>query len=275
MSFCTLLRDFGKSKIYTALAYKIHNNPPTAYEAKTIHQILDNKAIVTEKQLEHWQWIASYYMCSLGEVMRAAMPNAFIIESETIISKVEDTSVNDSDLKDEEFLIYEALQHQSSLKIQDVISILDKKRVLPIINSLVEKGIVQLQEEIYQKYTPKLVRYVRVHEQYKSEGKLQELLELLNRAKKQREVVLTLFQIETTSNKAIKVTELVEQSGSSTSIIKALIDKEILDEYQEEFEELGGEHIDLVDSLNDHPDWIIGLSDLVRAQVVEKQSSVV
>lgn len=222
---------FGKSKIYTALAYKIHNNPPTAYEAKTIHQILDNKAIVTENQLEHWQWIANYYMCSLGEVMRAAMPNAFIIESETIISKVEDTSVNDSDLKDEEFLIYEALQHQSSLKIQDVISILDKKRVLPIINSLVEKGIVQLQEEIYQKYTPKLVRYVRVHEQYKSEGKLQELLELLNRAKKQREVVLTLFQIETTSNKAIKVTELVEQSGSSTSIIKALIDKEILDEY--------------------------------------------
>ena len=222
---------FGKSKIYTALAYKIHNNPPTAYEAKTIHQILDNKAIVTEKQLEHWQWIASYYMCSLGEVMRAAMPNAFIIESETIISKVEDTSVNESDLKDEEFLIYEALQHQSSLKIQDVISILDKKRVLPIINSLVEKGIVQLQEEIYQKYRPKLVRYVRLQEHYKSEKKLQELLEILSRAKKQREVVLTLFQIETTSNKAIKVTELVEQSGSSTSIIKALIDKEILDEY--------------------------------------------
>jgi ferrochelatase len=50
---------------------------------------------------------------------------------------------------------------------------------------------------------------------------------------------------------------------------------EILDEYQEEFEELGGEHIDLVESLNDHPDWIIGMSDLVRAQVVEKQSSVV
>ena len=169
---------FGKSKIYTALAYKIHNNPPTAYESKTIHQILDNKAIVTEKQLEHWQWIASYYMCSLGEVMRAAMPNAFIIESETIISKVEDTSVNESDLKDEEFLIYEALQHQSSLKIQDVITILDKKRVLPIINSLVEKGIVQLQEEIYQKYRPKLVRYVRLQEHYKSEKKLQELLEI-------------------------------------------------------------------------------------------------
>ncbi|ARV08171.1 primosomal protein N' [Winogradskyella sp. PC-19] len=222
---------FGKSKIYTALAYKIHNKPPIAYEAKTIHQILDDKPLVTEKQLEHWQWIASYYMCSLGEVMRAAIPNAFIIESETIISKVEDAIVNDSELKDEEFLIYEALHHQSSLKIQDVISILDKKRVLPIINGLVEKGIIQLQEEIYQKYTPKLVRYVRLHEHHKSEDKLQKLLELLNRAKKQRDVVLTLFQLEATSQKAIKVTELVEKSGASSAIIKTLIDKKILEEY--------------------------------------------
>ncbi|MEM6967098.1 MAG: ferrochelatase, partial [Bacteroidota bacterium] len=43
---------------------------------------------------------------------------------------------------------------------------------------------------------------------------------------------------------------------------------EISDEYQEEFEEMGGEHIDLVESLNDDPDWISALSELVRAQVV-------
>ncbi|MBT8245074.1 MAG: primosomal protein N' [Winogradskyella sp.] len=222
---------FGKSKIYTALVYKIHKTPPTAYEAKTIHQILDDKPLVTTMQLKHWEWISSYYMCSLGEVMRAAMPNAFIIESETIVSRIEDSIVEDSELKDEEFLIYEALQHQSSLKIQDVVSILDKKRVLPIINSLVEKGVVKLGEEIYQKYTPKLVRYVRLHPNHKSEEKLQELLELLSRAKKQREAVLSLFQMEVVTKKPIKVSELVSQSGASSSVIKALIDKNILEEY--------------------------------------------
>ncbi|WP_299117844.1 primosomal protein N' [uncultured Winogradskyella sp.] len=222
---------FGKSKIYTALVYKIHNNPPTAYDAKTIHQILDEKPLVTNTQLEHWQWISSYYMCSLGEVMRAAMPNAFILESETIISKVEDTEVKDSELKDDEFLIYEALMHQSSLKIQDIVSILDRKRVLPIINTLVERGVVQLQEEIYQKYTPKLIRYVRLHPNHKTEEKLQGLLELLSRAKKQREVVLSLFQMEAMSNQPIKVSELATQSGASSAIIKALIDKNILEEY--------------------------------------------
>jgi primosomal protein N' (replication factor Y) len=222
---------FGKSKIYTALAYKIHNNPPAAYEAKTIHQILDEKPVVTEKQLQHWKWIADYYMCSIGEVLRAAMPNAFILESETIISKNEKLDIKDSELKDDEFLIYEALQHQSSLKIQDVISILDKKRVLPVIKSLVEKGVLNLQEELYEKYQPKLVRYVKLHQNHKSQQKLQELLELLSRAPKQREVILSLFTLEALSKGPIKVSELVERSGTSSAIVKTLIDKNILEEY--------------------------------------------
>ena len=222
---------FGKSKIYTALVYKIHQNPPTAYEAKTIHQILDEKPVVTEIQLKHWEWIASYYMCSIGEVMRAAMPNAFMLESETIISKNENVEINDSELKDDEFLIYEALQHQSSLKIQDVISILDKKRVLPVINGLVEKGVLYLQEELYEKYQPKLVRYVKLHKHHKSEKNLQELLGLLSRAPKQREVILALFTMEASVKQPVKVSELAERSGASTSIIKTLIDKEVLEEY--------------------------------------------
>lgn len=222
---------FGKSKIYTALAFKIHNNPPLAYDAKTIHQILDEEPVVTESQLKHWEWIASYYMCSTGEVMRAAMPNAFLLESETIISKNEKADVNDSELKDDEFLIYEALHHQTSLKIQDVVSILDKKRVLPIINGLVKKGVLNLQEELYEKYQPKLVRYVKLHEHHKSEKQLQELLDDLSRAPKQREVLLTLFTIEASENKPIKVSELVKRSGASSATVKTLIDKAILEEY--------------------------------------------
>ncbi|WP_299107417.1 primosomal protein N' [uncultured Winogradskyella sp.] len=222
---------FGKSKIYTALVYTIHQNPPTAYDAKTIHQILDDSPVITKNQLKHWEWIANYYMCSIGEVLRAAMPNAFLLESETVISKNEKVTINESELKDEEFLIYEALQRQSSLKISDVVSILDKKRVLPIINGLVEKGVLNLQEELYEKYTPKLVRYVKLHHNHKSQEKLQELLEELSRAPKQREVILSLFTMEASIKQPIKVSDLSERSGASTSIIKTLIDKQILEEY--------------------------------------------
>lgn len=222
---------FGKSKIYTALVYTIHQNPPTAYDAKTIHQILDDSPVITKNQLKHWEWIANYYMCSIGEVLRAAMPNAFLLESETVISKNEKVTINESELKDEEFLIYEALQRQSSLKISDVVSILDKKHVLPIINGLVEKGVLNLQEELYEKYTPKLVRYVKLHHNHKSQEKLQELLEELSRAPKQREVILSLFTMEASIKQPIKVSDLSERSGASTSIIKTLIDKQILEEY--------------------------------------------
>jgi len=223
---------FGKSKIYTALVYKIHKNPPTAYEAKTIHQILDEVPIVTQTQIKHWEWIAKYYMCSIGEVMRAAMPNAFLLESETIISKNETRIIEDSKLNDDEFLIYEALQHQSSLKINDVVSILDKKRVLPVINTLVEKGILNLQQELYEKYKPKMVRYVKLHDAYKSQNKLQGLLEQISsNATKQREVILTLFTLEGSEKKPIKVSELSKRSGASSTVIKTLIDKSILEDY--------------------------------------------
>ena len=76
---------FGKSKIYTALAYRVHQNTPEAYEPKEIYQILDEQPVVTQVQLKHWEWVAKYYMCTLGEVVRSALPSAFMLESETLI----------------------------------------------------------------------------------------------------------------------------------------------------------------------------------------------
>ncbi|QHI35621.1 Primosomal protein N' [Kordia antarctica] len=222
---------FGKSKVYTALVYKIHQEAPETYEAKEIQQILDEEPIISPQQLKHWEWISSYYMASLGEVFRSAVPSAFLLESETIISKHENCDVDENSLKDDEFLIFEALQHQSLLKIQEISKILDKKNVLPVLTRLIDKKVIQVYEEIYEQYKPKLVRYVKLHAKYESEKSLQELLETLNRAKKQREVILTLFSISATAKKPIKVKELATQSKASSAIIKALIDKEILEEY--------------------------------------------
>lgn len=230
---------FGKSKIYTALVFNVHQQKPLAYDAKEIHQILDDAPITTPQQLKHWQWIADYYMCTLGDVLRAALPNSFLLESETIITKNLDKSINDEELKDEEFLVYEALHHQSSLKIHDLVSILDKKNVFPIINALLDKEAIMLQEEVYEKYKPKMVRYVKLNGAYSDQAKLQHLLEELSRAPKQREVVMTLFSISAKTKQPVKITELTEASGASAAIIKTLIDKQILDEYQIQEDRVG------------------------------------
>ena len=245
---------FGKSKIYTGIVYKIHTQEPLVYEAKDIHQILDEIPIVTQKQLKHWEWISEYYMCSIGEVMRAALPNAFILESETVISKNNDTLLDDSELKDDEFLVFEALHHQTSLKIQDIMGILDKKNVLPVIKRLLERNAIAVQEEVYEKYKPKLVRFVKLHSAYTSQEKLQQLMEDLGNAPKQRDVVMALFSISAKTKKPIKLSDLSEESNASAAIIKTLIDKGILEEYhlQKDRIQYSGEDNEDSKHLNEH-----------------------
>ena len=221
--------SFGKSKMYTGLVLNIHTNAPTLYEAKEIHQILDEIPLVNEKQLQHWQWISNYYMCSLGDVYRASLPSAFLLESETIIYK-NNTFLDETILADDEFLIFEALQQQSQLTIHQVIAILGKKKVMPIVNALLKKEAIVIKEEIYEQYKPKLVKYVRLHKNYTSDDSLGKLLEELSNAKKQREAVLGFFQL-LTAKKPIKAKDLEEKAAVSSNILKSLVDKEILEFY--------------------------------------------
>jgi len=222
---------FGKNKIYTGLVTSLHQMPPQLYQAKDIHQILDETPQVTEIQLKHWEWIAAYYMCTIGEVYKTAMPSGYLLESETIISALTDfRQSDDQQLSDEEYLVYEALQQQSSLKVQDVVSILNKKTVLPVINRLMAKNAVSLQEEIKETYKPKLVKYIRLQEEFRNQEQLEELMEILSRAQKQREAVLLYFQLQAQEKKPVTVKKLIE-SGATAAVIKSLADKGIFEEY--------------------------------------------
>lgn len=222
---------FGKTKIYTALVLDKNNTPPQLYEAKEIHQILDDKPVINLFQIEHWKWIASYYMCSLGEVFRSALPSGYILESETIISAKQNHDIPNEELKDDEYLILEALKSQSSITIQEVIKILGKKTVFPVINKLLAKGALVLEEEISEQYKPKLVRYIKLQGEFLQQDKLAELLALLSNAKKQRELVLHYFQLQAKEKGPISVKKLVELSGCSATIVKSLVDKSIFEEY--------------------------------------------
>lgn len=220
---------FGNTKMYTGLVFEKHQSPPELYEAKDILQILDDKPIVNQIQLKHWEWISNYYMCGLGEVYKAALPSALLLESETIVYKNQ-AFQNQEILTDEEFLIYESLQHQSQLTVYQISDILGKTKVLPVINELIHKSAIYIKEEIYEQYKPKLVKYVRLNSQYNDKRFLEPLLEELSRAKKQRQAVLSYFQLAT-SKKPIRVKHLEEHSGISSAVIKALVDKEIFEFY--------------------------------------------
>jgi primosomal protein N' (replication factor Y) len=222
---------FGKSKVYTGIVYGVHQEAPVGYETKSIDQILDETPIITPLQIKHWEWMASYYMCTLGEVIRAALPGAFLLESETIIRLSSEVNFDENAFTDEEFLLFEALQHRSSLHINDLRSILDHKDVVKVIQQLLQKKVIEVEETVIEQYTPKIVRYIRLASEYASEEKLRDLLDTLSRAPKQRDILMTLFMLQSQQKKPLSAIQLQKKSNATAATLKALVDKGILEEY--------------------------------------------
>ena len=220
--------SFGKSKVYTALVHKVHTNEPT-YETKDIEYILDETPIVTPEQITHWQWIADYYMCTLGEVIKSALPSAFLLESETII-EIAEKDLNSNLFSDDEFQVYEALHYKTALKGSEVSKIIPKKKTLKVIKSLVEKGAARISERIFEKYVPKLVKFIRLAKDYQSQEGLQKALELL-KGEKQKKLIMAYFNYINREVLPLKVENLLEEAKVSNAVLKSVVEKGILEIY--------------------------------------------
>ena len=72
---CRVLVQFGRKKTYTAIVVALHFTKPEGYDVKEILAMLDDKPIIRHPQLDLWQWIADYYLCTIGEVYKAAVPS--------------------------------------------------------------------------------------------------------------------------------------------------------------------------------------------------------
>lgn len=226
---------FGKRKVYTGIVAKIHSTPPLRYEAKPVEELLDESPSVTAYQLKLWKWIADYYLCTEGEILKSALPSALLIESETVIEPHPDYDIHtideDKNLNDSEYLILQALQKQSLLKISEITLILEKKTIFPVINAMAEKRLILINQELNKQYKPKLQKYIKLSDHYSSEAELPGLLESLERANKQKEALLKLFSLQAQTQKPISLKILKEEAGVSDSVIKSLVDKSIFEEY--------------------------------------------
>ena len=125
--------QFGKNKLYSGIIQTVHTEAPLKYEAKYILDLVDDRPLVSAKQLELWQWISDYYMCTLGDVLQAALPASFKMASETKIVASGDADLDRTRLKDREYLILEALDVAGELAVKDVMKLLDQKSVFPAV----------------------------------------------------------------------------------------------------------------------------------------------
>lgn len=223
----------GKNKLHTAVVVNIHNNQPLHYEAKPIKDVLDPYPVINIHQLKLFKWVKTYYLCEYGEILRACLPNALLIQSETLIQLSDDYKDNKEKLSDDEYLIIEAIEQQNQIKLSDVQKILNKMSVLKVIDGLVDKNLIFTDSKIKHQYKPKLKTYIRIAEKYNQSKHLKNVLEELenDRAYKQKELVLNYFKINAQSKKPLAKKTLLEDSKTSSSVLKSLVKKGIIEEY--------------------------------------------
>lgn len=239
---------FGTNKLYTGIVHSFHQNKPELFKTKPIDSILDSEPLVTQKQIQFWEWIAEYYMCSLGDVYRNAFPTALKWESETFVKFIGTIDQIQVELSEMEWKVVNILDKSSLLSVSEIAKIIERKHSISVIKSLWEKGIVHLDEVLKEKYTPKIELFVRVNAEVKSNPIVfnQKIGELKN-ANKQREFLLQLIVDEAQSSKPIKISEFLKANGGSHTTFRSLEEKGIVDVYDLEvsrIEEIDNELFD-------------------------------
>lgn len=221
--------SFGKSKVYSAVVVKLHDQAPQRYTPKFIELILEESPSVTLKQLEFWHWLSHYYQSKLGDILRAALPTTFLLESETVVVKKEISEEDKHALSDDAFLVYEALEVKA-LSIKEIIEILGKKNVLGLLQDLFSKGLVDIHQTLSEKYKPKLVRYVRLSQLILETQNLEEVFDSLKNAPKQKQLLMGIFDQNPRGDEWKKSKVLLDKTGSTSAVLRTLITRGLLEE---------------------------------------------
>ena len=229
--------QFGVKRYYTALVVRKHTDTPQGdYEIKTISEVLDAAPIVHEQQLSLWQWMADYYMCSIGDVYKAALPSGLKLESETVVELNTDF-VADAPLKEREQQLLDALALNPRQRVQQLLKHCGLKQDMRLIKALLDKGAIMVNESVSQRYKPKSEVRVRLSETCRSDEAINEALHALKRAAKQQQLLLKLIDLteskapDFTNQRELARSTLLKESGMSATVLNALIERGFVETY--------------------------------------------
>ncbi|HDJ33625.1 MAG TPA: primosomal protein N' [Bacteroidetes bacterium] len=223
---------FGKRKFYTGLIWQVHNHKPEGYELRDIHALLDEEPLVHSLQREFWKWLSDYYMCSLGEVFKAALPSGLKLESESRILAVPGFSAEE--LPDEECRkLWQEISNQKYLSFREAERLLPGSQRFRIINRLVSAGAVRIEEHLREKYRPLTEPFLVLGPEWQQEEKLCSLLNRLERAPAQSSTLLEYLRISGFRGKGkplpVAKKSLLKQRQVSEASLMALRKKGVLE----------------------------------------------
>ncbi len=250
--------QFGAKRIYSAIVRKVYEADDLDFNPKPILNVMDKEILLHDIHLTIWDWVAHYYMATLGEVMNAALPSAFKLSSTTRLYLNPTFNEDFSVLDDREFMIAEALHLQKEISISDAQEIVQLKNVFRLVKSLIEKGVILIKEELVEKYTPKKATFITLNPTYENEEKLKELFEQLEkRARKQLLLLMSFLHFKNQSGKnSILQAQLLKKAEVSSAVLNGLVKKGI---FQKEAK--------VISRLNDAFDQEVVLYELSDLQI--------
>ncbi|EJX04487.1 primosome assembly protein PriA [gut metagenome] len=233
---CRVVVPFGRKKYYTAIVRNVHYCAPTDYEVKEVSALLDADPVLLPQQFSFWEWIADYYLCTLGDVYKAALPSGLKLESETMVEYNPDFEA-EAPLTEREQRILDLL----STDRQQCITKLEKdsglKNILTVIKSLLDKDAIFVKEELKRTYKPKMEARVRLAGKV-GEKQLHILFDLLSRAPKQLTLLMKYVEcsrlLSGESPVEISRKDLLQQANVSSAILNGLVEKKIFEIYYHE-----------------------------------------
>ncbi len=234
---CRVVVSFGKKKFYTAIVQRVHNKAPEGYEVKEITTVLDSAPVVLPVQFDFWEWMADYYLCSLGDVYKAALPSGLKLESETVVEYNPNFKA-DTPLPEREQRILDLLSQNPEQSITRLEKESGIKNILPVIKSLLDKEALFIKEELKQAYKPKTEVRVRLTEENRAEQRLQLLFDELARAPKQLALLMKYIELSgilgDTAVREVSKKELLLWSGATPAVFNGLTEKGVFEVYHYE-----------------------------------------
>ena len=230
---------FGRKKYYTAIVVRLHDVTPQGYEVKEILSLLDERPVLRRPQLQFWEWIADYYLCSVGDVYKAALPSGLKLESETTVTlNTEFEEPDDDRLKEREWMLLAALSKKPRMTVQELEKESGMHNLLPTLRLLLEREAVFVSEQIKAHYRPKTETYVRLTFAPGDEAALHHAFERVKQAKKQEVMLLSFLDLShfMQQGKLCEVSRksLLDRSGVSSAVLGAMVEKGLFETYKKE-----------------------------------------
>ena len=235
---CRVVVSFGPKKFYTAIVTKVHDAAPEGYETKDIEEVLDASPVLLPRQLEFWNWLSTYYLCTLGDVYKAAVPSGMKLESETIVVYNEEFEAIQP-LGDSEQRLLDVLSSDKEQCVTQLQRTLALKNILPVVKRLLDKEAIFVKEDLKRNYKPRTEARVCLVNREMDESGMTALFNELSRAKKQLAVLMKYVELSGWAEqgkylKEVSRKELLEKAGASSSVFNGLLEKGIFEVYHQE-----------------------------------------